>query len=100
MESQFYVANSATDTILFGRQLENGMRVLIEDSLLRGPDRDTDNPYDIARRDENNQWCEVTNLQGNFNTTMFVGKYDDGTLRIRRFSPSWAWIVKLDSIPE
>ena len=55
MESQFYVANSASECLIYGNQLENGMRVLIEDTHLRGPDQSNNNPYDKARQEECNQ---------------------------------------------
>lgn len=99
MESQYYVAQSVTDTIVYGDQLREGMRVLIEDHMVRGSDKEPDNPYAVARVDECNQWCEVTGLRFRRGLATFIGKYDDGTQRVRQYASSYAWIVKLDSIP-
>lgn len=100
MEDKFYVANMATDTILYGDQLREGMRVLIEDSFFKELlDADSDSPYIEARRNACNQWCEVSALRNEGDIVTFVGLYDDDTMRVRRYATSYAWIVKDNTIP-
>lgn len=97
MENKFYTANSETESILYGDELEEGMVVMIEDWLLRG-EEESSSFYDQARAEENNQFCKVTRLRKG-NLVRFVGEYEDGTLRTRTFNSSYTWIVKKDSIP-
>lgn len=100
MEDKFYVANAATDTILYGDQLREGMRVLIEDPLFKELlDDDSDSPYTIGRRSACNQWCEVSALRYKDGIVTFIGLYDDGTMRIRKYATDYAWIVKVDTLP-
>lgn len=86
-----YRANIETDTIMYGNQLENGMRVLIEEQKRR----------QVVTGDNylSSRWCVVTNLvQTNF-FTKFTGIYDDGTLGHREEPNDIPWIVRKDSIP-
>lgn len=96
-----YAEHANTETIVFGDDLENGMRVLVESSFLRGnPEHDQSSVYDRARLDETAAWCTVTQVKHRERTVRFVGVYDDGTMRVRVYSKNYGWIVKLDSIPE
>lgn len=91
-----YVADSTKgETILFGNELENGMRVLIEDKIFRGWESV---PGESARIAECNEWCEVTRLSRKNDIVRFVGIYDDGTMRVRTYANELGWIVKLDSM--
>lgn len=95
-----YVAHSNTDTILYGDELENGMRVLIEDTLFRGDPANAGSVTNSQERvNETAAWCTVTKFKFG-GVIRFVGLYDDGTMRVRQYARSIAWIVKLDSIPE
>ena len=98
MESKHYVANVADETIVFGDSLANGMRVLIEDSLLRG-DESATNSYEVARAEETLNWCKVTKFKIRNGIATFVGVYDDGSLRVRTYATGHGWIVKENSIP-
>lgn len=80
-----YVANSETETILYGEQLRNGMKVLVARSSERNI------TYSSA-------WCTVSNVRG-AGTIDFVGLYEDGSLYPRSYGFTTPWIVKLDSIP-
>lgn len=98
-DSKYYTANAATDTILYGDQLREGMEVLIEDTMLREYDTDSDSPYVEARRNACNYWCQVTGLRYQSGVLTFIGLYDDDTMRVRRYATSYAWIVKDTTIP-
>ncbi len=97
MDFQFYTANAVTDKIVFGDQLQNGMRVLVAESIMRG--HSGDDAYSVASRAERNCWCKVTELRQRNNVVTFVGVYDDGSMRVRTYNKDDGWIVKLDSIP-
>jgi hypothetical protein len=95
---KFYVAQSEFEDIVFGKNLRDGMIVLLEDTLLRADIDSIRSNYDQARADEVNRWCEVTRLEtiptGYGSLVSFVGVYPDGTQRVRRYSADYAWIVK------
>lgn len=95
---QHYVAQSEFEDILFGEDLRDGMIVLIEDSLMRADLGHLSSHYDRARAEECNRWCEVSRLRfvANPQSPMvrFVGQYPDGTMRVRTYGASHAWIVK------
>lgn len=87
-----YRANVESDVILYGRQLQNGMRVLLEES---------DRRRSALRNSKNtDRWCIVTQLVQTPFFTKFVGLYEDGTLGHREEMNTVPWIVKKDSIPK
>ena len=117
---KFYEMNPETDDLLAeGTELENGMIVLLEDSLMREDPERVDSTalgtrYQQERLREVNRWCEVMNFKvqrrfehddmGSVLTEVdplveFVALYSDGTKKKRRYAASYAWIVKKDSIP-
>jgi hypothetical protein len=95
---KFYVAQSEFEDIVFGRDLRDGMIVLLEDDILRADPGNLRSGYDRARADEINRWCEVTRLEVIAHPTTplirFVGCYPDGSMRVRTYGASYAWIVK------
>jgi hypothetical protein len=94
MESRNYIANSRIEEILYGRELQNGDRVLIEAKFFRG-DPDSSSNYLVEKALESNRWCVVTRLEQNNGLTKFVGLYDNGDLIVRDYADTIAWIVKL-----
>lgn len=108
--SKFYRMNPETDDMISnGQLLENGMIVLLEDSMIRA---DPDSPlskYEVHRAEETNRWCEVSELEirrrfehgetgyaigeGSPLVT-FVGIYSDGVKIKRSYDSSYAWLVK------
>lgn len=94
MEPRNYIANSRIEEILYGHELQNGDRVLIEDSLNRY-DPDSVVPAFKDQAMITNRWCKVTRLEKKGSTVKFVGLYDNGDMVVREYSKSFAWIVKL-----
>lgn len=80
-----YVAHESTDDIMKGKDLRDGMIVLIEDPVMR---------YSAGA----GEWCEVTRLEviptRDWPMVKFVGRYADGTMRVRSYAASYEWIVK------
>jgi len=102
---RFYEMDPEFEDLLSGRDLKDGMVVLIEDYMLRGDPEHlgSDNRYEQARIRETNRWCTVTNVRltyGQYPCVTFFAVYADGTKRKRMYAQEYAWIVKLDSIPE
>lgn len=108
---QYYVMNPATDDLLSrGDKLENGMIVLVEDSILRGNSNSTGimREYEQRRALENNRWCEVTELEinherydGRTNTTIsFVAVYADGVKIKRTYGAGYAWLIRKPVVKE
>lgn len=83
-----YKMTPGTDTLLYGGQLTEGMKILLEWPVLRDH---------YGRPDE---FFKVTRLD--FTTrdlVRFVAVYDDGYMKSMSYSLTYAWIVRLDSIP-
>lgn len=103
------------DLLSHGKHLQNGMIVLLEDSLMR-EETTSRNDYAAERMREVNRWCEVSQLEiirrYDYDDQMgsviaesaplisFIAIYSDGTKKKRRYDSSYAWIVKLDSVPK
>lgn len=96
------------DLIADGEDLKNGMRVLIADPMNR---KDVSHGFNdslggvvveylLDRAKERNRWCTVSQLSYRDEIVSFVAIYDDGTKRKRTYNCSWAWFVKLDSMPK
>lgn len=120
--SKFYEMDPQfEDLVPSGTLLQNGMMVLLEDSMMRADpatlnsSSETHNRYEGERAREVNRWCEVTHLEvrkrfdyddigaviGESSPIIsFVAVYFDGTKKKRRYDASYAWLVKLDSIPK
>lgn len=99
---RFYTMNPATEDVIRGSKLEEGMVVLIEDSILKGdPERAFKNDpsgFGTKRVLEVNRWCKVTDLEVENDIVSFIGLYHDGTKQERRYNQSYCWIVKRDSL--
>lgn len=95
------------DLIADGCDLKNGMRVLIADPFCR---EDVSHGFNtlilgldegkLNRAKEKNRWCTVSQLSYSGDIVSFVAIYDDDTKRKRTYKCSWAWLVKLDSMPK
>ena len=79
--------NPAEDVLLYGDELCVGMWVLPPE-ILRGRDED-----------RSQQFRKITKLRDNV-SAVFIAQWDDGYQEQQGpYSPTWAWIVKRDSIP-
>ena len=102
------------DLLPDGTYLQDGMVVLVEDSFIRA-DPSNDNKYEIERARETNRWATVSHIKvmkrwehddmgrvlGESSPLVsFVATYGDGTKKKRSYDASYAWIVKLDSMPK
>ena len=94
------------DLLPDGSYLKEGMVVLLEDSMFRADsERVEANPYEAEKMREANRWCRVTHLEiGNRYDPnpliKFIAVYGDGVKKKRVYNVSFAWIVKIDSIPQ
>ena len=111
--SKFYEMDPQFEDLLAnGKDLKDGMIILLEDSMFRG-DPDSTSPYEQEKVREINRWCTVSqvNIQRRFDTdelgrviqeasplVSFVATYGDGVKKKRSYDSSYAWIVKLESM--
>lgn len=109
---QFYEMNPETEAVVpNGRNLKNGMLVLVDDYKLRqdlfwlkdGRRGDEGFAKALYLARERNRWCTVTECEvyenpGEKLMVGFTAAYDDGTRRRRVVDLSVGWIVKLESI--
>lgn len=95
--SKFYRMNPAEEDIIPGRDLRNGMTVLIEDQMAREHVREglLREDYTRSRALKANRWCLVTKLQRRGDILSFVGVYDEGEQISRQYNDAYHWIVKL-----
>ena len=92
--------------LLYGSELENGMVVLLEDSLAKANPKnrpedgstDTDQWTDFDEKNymENNRWCVVTSLRHRNEIIQFIALYSDGTQASRRYNESFCWYAMTD----
>lgn len=105
--------NPETDDLIRGRELKEGMVVLIEDSSVREDishhTGETDHKCDAhkcRRIKETSRWCRVTSLdirkrmEDRSPLVSFIAVYSDGTKRLRTYNQSFGWFVKLNSMGE
>lgn len=100
--SRHYVMDPEHEDLLWsGADLRVGMVVLIEDELLRGDPGSSDD-YNKSRADEANRWCTVERIElsNSGQLVTFLATYGDGTKRKRAYAASYAWLVKLASMPD
>jgi hypothetical protein len=98
---KYYRMNPEIEDILFdGTELENGMKVLIEDQNFRQNITlaTAMNPEAFDNALRMNRWMEVQNVTVKDNIVEFIGRYDDNTKSKHRFALRTAWLVKKDSI--
>lgn len=106
--AKYYIMNPDEENLLFAVDLEDGMRVLVEDNFQRS---DVDfymkdpeashNKQALPTLMKFNRWCKVDNFfvdEGD--RVSFIGIYDDGTKFTHRSDGNSGWLVKLDSMPE
>ena len=92
-----YVMDPATDVVLYGDEVAEGMWVL-PDALLRAGGTEDE-------RLRANRFRRVTKLRpypasGNAPPGIaFVGEWVDGYQEAHRYAVIWAWIVRKDSLP-
>lgn len=92
-----FVMNPETETTLSGKDLREGMVVILaEDSLLV---RDPSSEYadQNVRARVVNRWCRITKLECSGNIIGFVGVYADKTEIPRSYNSSYYWYVKKNS---
>ena len=99
---KYYRMNPKTDDMVMGgKDLADGMVVLVEDPNLRYdpklPDMDD---WEIDRLNMRNRWCRVHNVHVVGNAVHFVGAYADGTKRKSQVTLTYSWLFKIDSIPD
>lgn len=84
-----------TEDVIYGDELENGMRVLVESAC-----RYDDRVLVVNEIAVTNRWCVVTKLRKKEGEKItFVGLYDNDERHVRTSAASDGWVVKLDSIP-
>jgi hypothetical protein len=83
MNMTSYLMNPATDTLLYGDELKDGMKVLLEWSVLRN--------HEEGRLDE---FFTITRLGHDGNLIRFIALYDDGYMKSGTYNRSYAWIVR------
>jgi hypothetical protein len=85
---KYYEMNPATDYLVEGDALKKGMRVLIEDRVVRSPGP--------ARSQE---FARVTKIRREGNLVFFTARYDDGFKKSMTVHVDFRWIVKRDETP-
>ncbi|QFG08742.1 hypothetical protein PBI_INGRID_70 [Arthrobacter phage Ingrid] len=111
LESKGYIMNPSDTDLIRGKELEDGMIVLLEDSLLREEPTCTEDPEHKCgsrchRAFKTSRWCKVSKLEKRMRVTgevallSFVGEYADGSKSSHTYNVSYFWYVKLDSIPK
>lgn len=91
------------DLIANGSKLNEGMVVLIEDSMLRAdiPNSGIDaitRDYDRERALENNRWAKVSDVRVDLGNrqVQFTATYADGSKKSRQYALSYAWLYLLN----
>jgi hypothetical protein len=113
MESKGYIMDPRDTDLIRGRELEDGMIVLLEDAVMRDePECPPESPevphtcgYRCQRALKVSRWCKVSKLEkkrnyGDNPLVSFVGEYADGSKASHTYNISYFWYVKLDSIPK
>lgn len=91
-----------TEDLLPGKQLCDGMVVLLEDMRFAGDQPNEDGEFrdesSKRRHLEKDRWCVVTHLERlhNHDQIVFIGVYEDGTKAKRHYGASYCWYVKID----
>jgi hypothetical protein len=92
---QYQPYDMLTEDLIYGKDLKDGMVVLIEsDGRSLGY-----RSYNTAELNswlimKNNRWCEVTRLFTMGDDIVFIALYGDGRKAIRITTPTAGWIVK------
>lgn len=99
VEKYYEMKPEFEELIWNGRELRNGMTVLLGSPDLRIEIEHEMYNDDLDRAKECNRWCEIGGVELAGNRVTFIATYLDQTQR-KRFVPIEApWLVKSDSIP-
>ena len=100
---QGYLMNPETDIVISGRQLQNGMIVLLEENLMR-EDASThdESTHELARvrAMATSRWCVIRDLSSTSDRNRvrkFIGIYEGGVEISRTYHEDYYWIVKKNS---
>lgn len=93
-----YVMNPATDVVIFGDQLAEGMTVLPENNLLRHGDTEDEQLRAQRFRTVRTLRTEPS-ANGRPAQIAFIGEWADGYQSAWKGATTWTWIVKRGSIP-
>lgn len=92
---QYQAYDMITEDLIYGKDLKDGMVVLIEPVGRTERYRSRSQDVGWARRtSKTNRWCEVTRLFTMGDDIIFIGLYVDGRKAIRITTPEAGWIVK------
>lgn len=91
-----YLSDPDVDELIRGDEVQDGMVVLVADSIMRGSSLST-------RSLETDRWCRVSKIRmtrrHNAEPLLsFVGTYADGSQFPRTYSSSYFWYVKKASV--
>lgn len=90
----------ARDDVIFGKDLENDMVVLLEDSTFKSdpeeldPEHPRHSEYNSEKIAQNSRWCRVSTLHRDGELIRFIGTYSDGIKASRVYNRSFTWFVK------
>jgi hypothetical protein len=90
-----YRMNPATDRIIFGDELEEGMWVLPEDPWYRQPDSETEDEQIRAQRFRRVTRLAITHRYGSVQAR-FIGEWVDGYQEVHWHGTCIAWLVRKD----
>lgn len=95
----------AEDLLPNGKELKNGMMVLIGNPDIRVRVDAHMSDWEAERAFERNQWCKVSNVEilhfrDGDHVVGFIGIYEDGYKRARSYSTKYPWLVKRNSIEQ
>ncbi len=99
-----YLHDPATEVVLSGDQLREGMIVLLEYPFFRAnPDERHaryQRPVPHEERNEKARWCLIQRIeQIQDDVVTFSALYEDGSTAVRRYSVTMKWYVMVDSLP-
>lgn len=93
-----YKMNPETEDLIYGDDLVEGMRVLIDGSEQRGDETNTE--FHNASLPVRNRWCTVTRVRkAREGLVFFIGLYEGGHKECRETGAYAGWLVKKSSIP-
>jgi hypothetical protein len=97
-----YTMDPTTEDLIFGKNLKNGMKVLIQDNSYRRVLPSSD--FIPHLHDEAilkfNRWCIVSEITPVESHYAFIGVYEDGSKFISHSDSVTGWLVKKDSIAQ
>lgn len=97
--AQDYEANPETELLApNGADLLDGMTVLLGDKSARWnlETMDKSNPEIVADAHLTNRWCTISDVKVEKGRVSFLGRYGDGTRKVRTYPTTVMWLVKSD----